>query len=634
MKNKILNLVGSTFLVVGVVAPIIIFNKENEENLQIYDKSKSVAESIKNGVKVKEIETAELNSAAIVTDPLGNDYLYTWGDNEFGQLGVGFTGESTHVPQKVSLPEEYKLRDLEVFSTHMGVIATDPLGDDHIYLWGRNYWGELGTGDNISKNSPNEVIISDVSEVLDLSISYYSSGVFVVDSLGREKFYAWGNDGYGELGNGTSGSKYETPQLVSTLPLNTKVKDFEFGSFTGGAIITDSSENDHLYTWGKNDIGQTGLGSIGISEKRPKEVEFPITGEMTNFSLGYSHGSISIKDSHGKEHIYMWGDNEFGQLGNNEAGVGALSRVPIEIEIPDSFDEILELDLGFNHSSVVVEDDGEKVVYMWGDNSFYSIDNSSAKYYDVPKKILLLNSTFDNYDLEIKSGNGDSFMLLTNEFGEQELYAWGLNSKGQLSVDESSVGLIVEEKTKISFFDELPQTTSTSFVENISDNEFVFEINVSSELTEDFIPENVSIYNAKGVNLGDVIIFDDNEKSTTYKFLTTIINTEESIGEYLYWSVDEGNTLNLVSKKKYGVDESITTGEVALYSIMAILGIIIILLLIIFLILVLLKRKNDRNDEEEENDYLDFDYNDTKKSKKQKKEQEKMDERNNVLDGI
>ena len=115
------------------------------------------------------------------------------------------------------------------------------------------------------------------------------------------KLYSWGDGSSGQLGLGNTTS-FSTPQQVGALITWSKVST---GDISSMAIKTDGT----LWVWGANTSGKLGLGNTtGYSS--PKQV-----GSLTNWSLvscGGSNNSSAIKTD---GTLWSWGRSNLGQLG-------------------------------------------------------------------------------------------------------------------------------------------------------------------------------------------------------------------------------------------------------------------------------------------------------------------------------
>jgi alpha-tubulin suppressor-like RCC1 family protein len=141
---------------------------------------------------------------------LSTGAYYDWGYNGGGQLGNGTEGTSALVPAQVTLPgpvtlvaqggNDYKDGQTLVMLTN---------GD--VYAWGTNESGQLGTGNLLKHLSP--VQIYPPSGVTYESLASGASTSYAVSTTGD--VYAWGNNGAGEIGNGTK-TPSKTPVKVET----------------------------------------------------------------------------------------------------------------------------------------------------------------------------------------------------------------------------------------------------------------------------------------------------------------------------------------------------------------------------------------------------------------------------------
>jgi len=190
-------------------------------------------------------------SPSMVTSALGyftcgvtvDDVAYCWGDNEFGQLGIGSIGGLIRAPVQVAggLP----FRQINAGATRTCGLTPDRLA----YCWGVNWFGDVGDGTaDIIRAAP--VPVAGGIRFRDLSDGgeYHNCGI---TQGGRA--YCWGVNFAGEIGDGTTTTR-PTP-----VPVATKLR---FSQLATGAFYTCGVARGHVaYCWGTNFLGQLGNGT-------------------------------------------------------------------------------------------------------------------------------------------------------------------------------------------------------------------------------------------------------------------------------------------------------------------------------------------------------------------------------------
>jgi alpha-tubulin suppressor-like RCC1 family protein len=100
----------------------------------------------------KSVTAGGYHTVALRTDGT----LWTWGYNSYGQLGLGhFSPSSYHrekSPQKVG--QENNWKSVTAGGYHTGAIKTDGT----LWMWGHNYYGQLGNGQIYHKNYIQPVV--------------------------------------------------------------------------------------------------------------------------------------------------------------------------------------------------------------------------------------------------------------------------------------------------------------------------------------------------------------------------------------------------------------------------------------------------------------------------------------------
>ena len=181
-------------------------------------------------------------------------------------------------------------------------------------------------------------------------------------------------------------------------------KCLSLGGFHSGVI----TENGSLYMWGANDFGQIGNGTTTYCL-----VPMKILDNVKSVSLGSDHSGAITEDGS----LYMWGLNDDGQIGNDDGQIGngttAYCRVPTKV-----LDNVKCVSLGYYHSGAITEDGS---LYMWGENDDGQIGNGTTTDCHVPTKVL------DNVK-SVSLGSRHSGAITE----DGSLYMWGKNDYGQI----------------------------------------------------------------------------------------------------------------------------------------------------------------------------------------------------------
>ncbi len=240
---------------------------------------------------VKAIAAGANHSLAL----LSNGTVVAWGDNESGQLGTGSTLES-EVP--VAVKGLTGVRAIAAGANHSLAL----LSNGTVMAWGDNESGQLGTGSTKSSTVP--VAVKGLSGVSEIS----AGGSFSLALLSKGTVEAWGDDTYGQLGNSTveEGSS-DVPVAVSTL---TGVTAIAAGDQHSLALLGTGT----VMAWGEDSFGELGNGVIKTREETP----VPVTGlsGVTTISAG-GQDSVALL---GSGSVMTWGINQWGTLGDGASG--------------------------------------------------------------------------------------------------------------------------------------------------------------------------------------------------------------------------------------------------------------------------------------------------------------------------
>ncbi len=191
---------------------------------------------------------------------------YCWGQNDEGSVGNGTSGGNVLIPTKVventglsgktitSISQDGNVGGAGSDFSHVCVVASGKL-----YCWGDNTYGQVGNGENAnSKNSPTAVTSNGVlngKTIQDVKVGIYTSC-----SLADGGVYCWGRSNYGQVGDGTTTSRLN-PVAAAQQPGNltsSNVVSIGSGANRGCATVADG----RTFCWGLNSSGQIGDGTI------------------------------------------------------------------------------------------------------------------------------------------------------------------------------------------------------------------------------------------------------------------------------------------------------------------------------------------------------------------------------------
>ncbi len=284
--------------------------------------------------------------------------LLCWGHNESGQLGNG-TMQGSLTPAGVSgLGAGAKA----VAAGGLHTCAVTSAGS--VLCWGDNSSGELGNGTTGASLVPVAVkgLSSGVSAV---AVGFGHS--CAIASGGALK--CWGLNQYGELGNGTTG-EMPVKSPVDVKGLSAGVLAVASSSLTTCALTAGGG----VKCWGHNLDGEVGDGTTKDSSA-PVDV-VGLSPGVTAIGVGTSH-SCAVTMEGG---VKCWGNNSFGQLGDNSTTV---HHEPVDVVGLSS--GVVAVALGFDHTCAVLTTGAVK---CWGGNFYSQLGNGTTTQSLVPVDVV------------------------------------------------------------------------------------------------------------------------------------------------------------------------------------------------------------------------------------------------------
>jgi len=215
--------------------------------------------------------------------------LWAWGTNYSGQLGIGETGGIRISPVRVGRSSDW----LAAAACLNHSLALKKNGT--LWAWGENDWGQLGDGTTDSKDAPVQVGPDD-------DWARITCGSAHSVALKRDgSLWAWGRNDRGQLGDGTTDNRHQ-PQKIGA--------DQDWAAISGGREHSLALKgNGTLWAWGYNQAGALGLGD---TTQRDEPTQVGSADVWAAIDAGYYHNWALKADGS----LWAWGSNGDGQLGD------------------------------------------------------------------------------------------------------------------------------------------------------------------------------------------------------------------------------------------------------------------------------------------------------------------------------
>jgi prepilin-type N-terminal cleavage/methylation domain-containing protein len=277
------------------------------------------------GKTVTQISAGYYHTLALTSD----GQVYAWGLGEYGQLGAGDT-TNRNAPVAVDMSGALAGKTVVQVSAggHHSLAVTS---DGQVYAWGGGSSGRLGNGASANSAVPVAVDTSGAlagKAVTQVSAHFYHSLALTSDG----QLYAWGANATGQFGNGsTTGSSVPVAVDMSGALAGKTVTQISAGTdpiSAGGGYSLALTSDGQVYAWGDNGYGTLGDGTL---TNRSVPVAVDATGVLagktvTQISAGYGHSLALTSDGQ----LYAWGWNHAGRLGD---GTTTLRSSPVAVNM-------------------------------------------------------------------------------------------------------------------------------------------------------------------------------------------------------------------------------------------------------------------------------------------------------------
>jgi alpha-tubulin suppressor-like RCC1 family protein len=301
------------------------------------------------------------------------------------------------------------VRPLKAQATGLNLGAFWKATPQTLWMWGDNSYGEQGNGSTIGVFTPTQLGSGQLW-------ADFSGGeeAFALGVQSNGTLWAWGSNSYGQLGTGAAsgnGQYSASPTQVGNLQNWLKVSA---GYCHSLAIKNDGT----LWAWGYNGYGSLGVGDI-TNRSSPIQVGSLKTWASikANPALGYVGSSLATKTD---GTLWAWGANNYGQLGlgdvvsrSSPSQVGALTNWA-------------QVSAG-GGSIVGVKKDG--TLWAWGRNNWGALGIGATGRLSSPVQV---GSLTNWSQVSVGGYRDDAFTLALKTDGT--LWGWGYNRVGQLGI--------------------------------------------------------------------------------------------------------------------------------------------------------------------------------------------------------
>uniref|UniRef100_A0A8C2F5Z8 X-linked retinitis pigmentosa GTPase regulator n=1 Tax=Cyprinus carpio TaxID=7962 RepID=A0A8C2F5Z8_CYPCA len=220
--------------------------------------------------------------------------IFAAGGNSDGQLGLGHCNDSISF-QRLHPFCDYTPIKLLSAGGHTSAALTE---DGRLFLWGDNSVGQLGFGNDSHALLPKELKLGQTIQWVSCG---YRHSALVTDN---GDVFTFGESADGRLGLSVHQlANHSEPQRVESLQGVLQV--------ACGGKHTLALTEDELYSFGRGEFGQLGLGTLMFLADTPVAVGHFRKGRVTHVTCGENHSAL-ITDS---GLLYTFGDGRHGKLG-------------------------------------------------------------------------------------------------------------------------------------------------------------------------------------------------------------------------------------------------------------------------------------------------------------------------------
>lgn len=354
--------------------------------------------------------------------PMASYTVSAWGVDQYGQFGDGGVSGSSAVPVAASgWPSGSSARALALGDDYTVAL----MSDSTVWAWGVDAYGQLGNGEYTTDCPPAVVLGQGGSGVLTNVVAVAGGLMFTVALRSDGTVWTWGDNEYGEFGDGSDTWVYASPVealLAPDLPLTNIVAVATAGGLHTVALRSDGT----VWAWGGNEYGQLGCGYTSNYSNVPMCVLGPSgTGCLTNV-VAVSAGAFFSMALTADGRVWTWGDNTWGELGDGTNTSRSLPVQVVGVGGGGSLTDIVSLASGIFHQVAL---GGNGTVYTWGYNGDGELGDGTTTDESSPVSVVGSSGTGCLTGMVSVSAGMEHTVALRSD---GTVWSWGGNMMGEL----------------------------------------------------------------------------------------------------------------------------------------------------------------------------------------------------------
>lgn len=399
---------------------------------------------------IKKSFTGFLIILALIASVLSGCTSNTQSNNLETNDGINMNQDNRKAPQNTPVastptPAINSNKDIPTEKTQEKAIAI-AAGDEHnlivkadgtVWAFGNNRYGQLGDGTKENRYLP--IRVHNLSNVITVSGGVFHSLALKDDG----SVWSWGANRFGQLGDGTSEDKaspVQVKELKDVIAINAS-------GYNSIALKKDGT----VWVWGDNSYSQVG-GDSG-EQKIPKQI--PNLNNVVAIASGgsfylavKSDGSVWAWGWNRDVYLCIGSNNEIIQIPQSVKGVEDIISVSAsaggimalkkdgtvwkwgQVETPEQIKELKDIFYIYQGVGHGLAIDDKGNLWSWGDNRKGQIGNGKFEKEDIP-----VLQVAGMAGVTFASGGAEHTIALIND---GSVWSWGSNEKGQLGDGEKN----------------------------------------------------------------------------------------------------------------------------------------------------------------------------------------------------